>query len=87
MAVWNWLEELWATVNGLHTLFQQLEGGAMKQKALTPESLRKLGEGMREQILATLSPKEILAQVPDDGAVTNQVAGAASVLGPGHALI
>jgi hypothetical protein len=67
MAVWNWSEELWATVNGLHTLFQQLEGGAMKQKALTPESLRKLGEGMREQILATLSPKEILAQVPDDG--------------------
>lgn len=67
IAVWNWWEELWAIVNGLHTVFQQLEGGAMKQTAVTPESLRKPGEGMRKQILTTLSPKEILAQVPDDG--------------------
>ena len=35
----------------------------MKQTALTPEYLRELGEGMSEQILASLSPKEILAHV------------------------
>lgn len=75
LAIWNWSEELWATVNGLHTVFQQLEGGAMKQTALTPEYLCKLGEGIREQILASLSPeqrlaglspKEILGQVPPE---------------------
>jgi hypothetical protein len=75
MAIWQWSEELWATVNGLHTVLRRLDGGAMKQTALTPEYLRKLGEGMRDQILASLSPeqrlaglspKEILAQVPPE---------------------
>ena len=66
MAIWTWSEELWATVSGLHTVFQRLEGGAMSDYNLTPEYLRKLGEGMRDQIMATLSPEERLAGLPPE---------------------
>jgi hypothetical protein len=68
MKLWNWSEELWATVNGLQTVFQRLEGEEMKAApVLTPEYLRKLGEGMREQIIATLSVEERLAgTAPED---------------------
>jgi hypothetical protein len=59
--IWNWSEELWTTLSGLHSVFQQLEGATpMKEIALTPEYLRKLGEGMRQQIIATLSPAQRL---------------------------
>ena len=75
MAIWTWSEELWTTVTGLHTVFQRLEGGEMSDVILTPEYLRKLGEGIREQIIASLSPKqrlaglslkEIIAQLPPE---------------------
>jgi hypothetical protein len=59
--IWDWSEELWTTLSGLHSVFQQLEGvTAMKEMTLTPEYLRKLGEGMRQQIIATLSPAQRL---------------------------
>lgn len=61
MKLWKWPQELWATVNGLQTVFQNLEGEEMKTPVLTPEYLRKLGEGMREQIIASLSLEDRLA--------------------------
>lgn len=67
LKLWNWSEELWATVSGLQTVFQRLEGDEMKAPVLTPEYLRELGKGMREQIIATLSLEERLAGLaPED---------------------
>jgi hypothetical protein len=67
LQVWQWSEELWATVNGLHTVMQQLEGDTMKTPpfALTPEYLRKLGAGMRREIIATLTPEDLENLAPE----------------------
>ncbi len=59
MKLWNWSEELWATMSGLQSVFQRLEGEEMKETILTPEYLRKLGEGMRQEILATITPEDL----------------------------
>jgi hypothetical protein len=59
MDLWHQSPELWTTISGLQSIFQRLEGGEMQETTLTPEYLRKLGEGMRQQILATVSPEDV----------------------------
>lgn len=60
MKIWTWSEALWATVSGLRSIYHRLEGGEMKDVILTPEYLRKLGEGIRDSIIASLTPEQRL---------------------------